>query len=148
MLEFLFNKVADLRDTYFQEYLWMTASICNKILEKIRAVFHIYIKFDLNMRKTSWKKIQFQLALNKIFCPTPPLLIHQRLKHHQRTKINETMLSASLLIITIIKPLWIYIMKTLKFAKLLGSFLHANLCGSVLRFFSTSDFVFCYNYSH
>ena len=32
----LFNKVAVLRDTYFEEHLWATASICNEILlEKI-----------------------------------------------------------------------------------------------------------------
>ena len=42
-----------------------------------------------------WKKLSFQLALNKTFCPTPQPLIYQRLKHDQRTKINKTMLSAS-----------------------------------------------------
>ena len=38
---------------------------------------------------------RFQLALKKTFCPTPPLLIHRRFKHRQRTKTNKTMLSAS-----------------------------------------------------
>ena len=46
-------------------------------------------------RNPGWKKMQFQLALNKTFCPTPPPLIHRRLKHHQRTKINKTTLAAS-----------------------------------------------------
>ena len=42
MLESLFNKVAGLRDTYFEGHLRTAASICNKILlEKIRTVFHI-----------------------------------------------------------------------------------------------------------
>ena len=83
------------RDTYFEEYLPTTASIYNKILlEKITAVFHISIKFDLNAKKTGWKNMRFQLALDKTFCPTPPPLIHRRFKHRQRTKINKTMLSA------------------------------------------------------
>ena len=42
-----------------------------------------------------WKKMRFQLALNKTFCPTPPPFIYQQLKHRQRTKINKTMLCAS-----------------------------------------------------
>ena len=53
------------KNTYFEEHLGTTADqmIYNKILlEKIRAMFHISIKFDLNVRKTSWKKIRFQLA--------------------------------------------------------------------------------------
>ena len=63
----LFNKVAGLRDTYFEGHLQTTASTCNKILvEKIRAVFHIQIKFDLNVKKTGWKKMRFQLTLNMI----------------------------------------------------------------------------------
>ena len=85
-------------NTYFEEHLRTTADqmTCNKILfEKIRAVFSISIKFDLNVRKTGWKKIRFQLALNKTYSLTPPPLIHRRFKHHQRTKINKTMLSAS-----------------------------------------------------
>ena len=42
VLESPFNKVAGLRDTYFEEHLRATASIGNKILlEKIRAVFQI-----------------------------------------------------------------------------------------------------------
>ena len=41
-----------------------------------------------------WKKMQFQLPLNKTFCTTPPPLIHHQFKHHQK-KINRTMLSAS-----------------------------------------------------
>ena len=86
------------KNTYFEEHLRTTADqmICNKILsEKIRAVFYISIKFDLNVRKTGWKKIRFQLALNKTYSLTPPPLIHRRFKHRQRTKINKTMLSAS-----------------------------------------------------
>ena len=59
------------------------------LLEKVRAAFHIYIKFELNVKKTGWKKIRFQLTLNKTFCPTPPPLIHRRFKHRQRTKINK-----------------------------------------------------------
>ena len=88
-----------LRTPNFEEHLWTTADqmICNKILlEKIRAVFCISIKFDLNVRKTGWKKIRFQLALNKTYSLTPPPLIHRRFKHRQRTKINKTMLSFSL----------------------------------------------------
>ena len=57
-------------NTYFEEDLRTTADqmMCNKLLlEKIRAVFYIQIKFNLNVKKTGWKKIQFQLALNKIF---------------------------------------------------------------------------------
>ena len=96
MLKSLFNKVVGLRDTYFEEHLRTTTSICNKILlEKIRAVFHILIKFDLNVKKTGWKKRPFQQALNKTFCLTPPPAIHRRFKHHQKTKINKTMLSGS-----------------------------------------------------
>ena len=41
-----------------------------------------------------WKKMQFQLSLNKTFCLNPQPLIHRRLKQRQRTKINKTMLSA------------------------------------------------------
>ena len=88
-----------LRTPNFEEHLRTTADemICNKILlEKVRAVFRISIKFDLNVRKTGWKKIWFQLALNKTYSLTPPPLIHRRFKHRQRTKINKTMLSASL----------------------------------------------------
>ena len=33
---------------------------------------------------------RFQLALNKIFCPTAPALAHQQFKHGQRTKIIKT----------------------------------------------------------
>ena len=87
-----------LRTPNFEEHLQTTADqmICNEILlEKIRAVFRISIKFDLNVRKTGWKKIRFQLALNKTYSLTPPPLIHRRFKHRQRTKINKTMLSAS-----------------------------------------------------
>ena len=42
----------------------------------------------------SWKKMQFQLTLNKTFCPAPQPLTYQRLKHRQRAKISKTMLSA------------------------------------------------------
>ena len=41
------------------------------------------------MKKTGWKKIRFQLALNKNFYPTPPPLIHGRFKRRQRTKIKK-----------------------------------------------------------
>ena len=54
-----------LRTPNFEEHLRTTADqmIYNKILlEKIRAMFHISIKFDLNVRKTGWKKMRFQLA--------------------------------------------------------------------------------------
>ena len=44
---------------------------------------------------SGWKKMQFQLALKKPFCPIPPPPIHQRFKHRQRTKINETVLLTS-----------------------------------------------------
>ena len=40
--------------------------------------------------------MQFHLALNKTFCPTPPPLTHRQLRHHQRTKINKTRLSRSI----------------------------------------------------
>ena len=52
---------------------------------------HAYY-FGLN---PGWKKMQFQLALNKNFCPTPQPLTHSRLKHHQITKINKAIPSAS-----------------------------------------------------
>ena len=41
-----------------------------------------------------WKKMLFQLALNKNSCPNPQLLTYRQLKQRQRTKINKTMLSA------------------------------------------------------
>ena len=50
------------KNAYFEEHLRTTADqmIYDKILlEKIRAVFCILIKFDLNVRKTGWKKIRF-----------------------------------------------------------------------------------------
>ena len=40
-----------------------------------------------------WKKVRFQLALNKIFCTNPQPLTHRQLKQRQRTKINKAMLS-------------------------------------------------------
>ena len=43
-----------------------------------------------------WKKMTFQLALNKTFCPNLQPLTHRQVKQRQRTKINKTMLSASL----------------------------------------------------
>ena len=55
------------KNTYFEKHLRTTADqmICNKILlEKIRVVFRISIKLDLNVRKTGWEKMRFQLALN------------------------------------------------------------------------------------
>ena len=44
----------------------------------------------------AWKKMRFQLVLNKTFCPNPQPLTHRRLKQRQKTKINKTMLSAPL----------------------------------------------------
>ena len=44
----------------------------------------------------SWKKMRFQLAVNKTFCLNPQLLTHRLLKQRQRTKINKTMLCAPL----------------------------------------------------
>ena len=43
-----------------------------------------------------WKKMIFQLAVNKTLCPNPQLLTQRLLKQRQRRKINETMLSAPL----------------------------------------------------
>ena len=89
-----------LRTPNFEEHLQTTADqmICNEILlEKIRAVFRISIKFDLNVRKTGWKKIRFQVALDKTYSLTPPPLIHQKFKHHQRTKINKMFSTSSVL---------------------------------------------------
>ena len=40
-----------------------------------------------------WKKMEFQLGLNKTFCPTAQSLTHQWLKQRQRAKINNTVLS-------------------------------------------------------
>ena len=54
-------------------------------------ISHAYC-FDWN---PGWKKMRFQLALNKTSCPTPPPLICRRLKHRQRIKNYKTMLSAS-----------------------------------------------------
>ena len=33
--------------------------------------------------------MQFQVALNKTFCPTPPPLIHRRLKHCKKQKLTK-----------------------------------------------------------
>ena len=52
---------------------------------------HAYC-FSLN---PVWKKMRFQLALNKTLCPASQLLTHRRLKHQQKTKINKTMFSGS-----------------------------------------------------
>ena len=41
-----------------------------------------------------WKKMRFQLPLNKTFCPYPQSLTHRQVKQRQRTKFNKTMLSA------------------------------------------------------
>ena len=49
-------------------------------------ISHAYC-FGLN---SHCKKMLFQLTLKK----APPPLIHRPLKHHQRTRINKTMLSA------------------------------------------------------
>ena len=45
----------------------------------------------------SWKKMRFQLAQNKTFCPNPQPFSHQQVKQLQRTKINKTILSAPFL---------------------------------------------------
>ena len=45
--------------------------------------------------KSRLEKHAISAALNKTFCPAVPPCILQRLKHHQRTKINKTMLFAS-----------------------------------------------------
>ena len=42
------------------------------------------------------QKMRFQLALNKIFCPTSPPLTHRQSKHPQRAKSNKAMFSAFL----------------------------------------------------
>ena len=44
------------------------------------------------MKKTGWKKIRFQMALNKTFCTIQPPLIHRRFKHRQRTKTKQCFL--------------------------------------------------------
>ena len=44
----------------------------------------------------SWKKMRYQLALNKTFCPNQQPLIQRQVKQRQRTKINKAMLSAPL----------------------------------------------------
>ena len=36
-----------------------------------------------------WKNMQFQLALDKTFCPNPQPLTHRRLKQRKGTKINK-----------------------------------------------------------
>ena len=55
------------------QHIFADEMICNKLLiGKIRAVFRISIKLYLNVRKTGWKKIRFQLALNKTYSLTPP----------------------------------------------------------------------------
>ena len=41
-----------------------------------------------------WKKMRFQLVLNKTFRTNPQPLTHRQVNHRQRTKINKTMLSA------------------------------------------------------
>ena len=45
----------------------------------------------------SWKKMWFQLAQNRTFCPNPQPLTHRRSKQWPRTKINKTILSVPLL---------------------------------------------------
>ena len=42
----------------------------------------------------SWKKMRYQLALNKAFCPNQQPLIQRQVKQRQRKKINKAMLSA------------------------------------------------------
>ena len=64
-------------DVKFSAYYFNTKT-------KILVDFQICISAPLNVRKTGWKKIRFQLALNKTFCPTPPPLSHWRFKHRQK----------------------------------------------------------------
>ena len=49
-----------------------------------------------------WKKMRFQLALDKTFCPNPQLLTNRQLKQRKRTKINKTMLSVPLLLLPLL----------------------------------------------
>ena len=46
-----------------------------------------------NFSQSNKQKIQFELALNKTFCPTPPPLSYQQLKHPNKTKVNAFCLS-------------------------------------------------------
>ena len=56
-----------------------------------------------------WKKMRFQLALNKTFCPNPQPLTHRQVKQRQRKKINKTVLSAPSL-----PPQWYFTLSELK----------------------------------
>ena len=78
-------------NTYFEEHLRTTATICNNIRKNksgVSASFRYFLKialgtrlkFDLNLKKTTWEKVRFQLTLNKSFSQSP-LLIQGRLKH-------------------------------------------------------------------
>ena len=72
---------------------WLIKIKCRNIQSTQQAKMNHAYCVGLN---SGWKKMRFQLALNKTFCPNPQPLTHGRLTQRQRTKINKTMLSASL----------------------------------------------------
>ena len=72
---------------------WLIKIKCRNIQSIQQAKMNHAYCVGLN---SGWKKMRFQLALNKTFCPNPQPLTHGRLTQRQRTKINKTMLSASL----------------------------------------------------
>ena len=70
---------------------WLMKIKCRNIQSIQQArMNHVYY-LGLN---PGWKKMRFQLALNKTFCPYPQPLTCQKVKQPQRTKINKTKLSA------------------------------------------------------
>ena len=73
---------------------WLIKIKCRNIQSIQQARMNHTYYIDLNH---GWKKLQFQLALNKTFSLNPQPLTHQRLKQHQRTKINKRMLAVSYL---------------------------------------------------
>ena len=71
---------------------WLMKIKCRNIQSIQQArMNHVYY-LGLN---PGWKKMRFQLALNKTFCPYPQPLTHRQVKQRQRTKINKTMLPPS-----------------------------------------------------
>ena len=88
---FLWNQ-QNFTNTYFEEYLRTTADqmICNKILlEKIRAVFCIQVKFDLNVKKTDRKKMRLQLVSDKTFWVTTVYATTDSEHKLQKTRIEN-----------------------------------------------------------
>ena len=71
---------------------WLIKIKCRNIQSIQQAKMNHAYCVGLN---SGWKKMRFQLALKKTFCPNPQPLTHRRLKQRQRTKI-KTMLSAFL----------------------------------------------------